>query len=67
MVYIRSRKFCCCLPVRIGVFVCSFYALSSLLGIDEFSKLIGILGIVGGGVVAAAGWLEVKNLSEKSV
>lgn len=21
MVYVRSRKFCCCLPVRFGVFV----------------------------------------------
>ncbi|KAJ7651831.1 hypothetical protein B0H17DRAFT_1101952 [Mycena rosella] len=27
MVYVRSRKFCCCLPVRFGVFVMSVAAL----------------------------------------
>ncbi|KAJ6575603.1 hypothetical protein DFH09DRAFT_915416 [Mycena vulgaris] len=44
MVYVRSRKFCCCLPVRFGVFVMS------------------ILAVLGGGLVAAAGWIQVKNL-----
>jgi len=44
MAYIRSHKFCCCLPVRFGVFVMSLGAL--LLG----------------GLVAVAGWIEVKNL-----
>jgi hypothetical protein len=45
MVYVRSRKFCCCLPVRFGVFV------------------IAILGIIGGGLVSLAGWLQIKQLS----
>ncbi|KIM76853.1 hypothetical protein PILCRDRAFT_825831 [Piloderma croceum F 1598] len=46
MVYVRSRKFCCCLPVRFGVFV------------------IAILGIIGGGLVSVAGWLQIKQLSQ---
>lgn len=27
MVYIRSRKFCCCLPVRLGTFVLTIFAM----------------------------------------
>jgi len=46
MVYVRSHKFCCCLPVRFGVFVMSLGAL--LLG----------------GLVAVAGWIQVKNLPQ---
>ncbi|KAJ7254703.1 hypothetical protein B0H12DRAFT_1114907 [Mycena haematopus] len=46
MVYVRSHKFCCCLPVRFGVFVMSLAAL--LLG----------------GLVAVAGWIQVKNLPQ---
>ncbi|KAJ7472239.1 hypothetical protein B0H11DRAFT_2282809 [Mycena galericulata] len=49
MVYVRSRKFCCCLPVRFGVFVMSLAAL------------------LGGGLVAVAGWIEVKNLHDNPV
>ncbi|KAJ6546697.1 hypothetical protein DFH09DRAFT_1367228 [Mycena vulgaris] len=46
MVYVRSKKFCCCLPVRFGVFVMSFLAL------------------IGGGIVSAAGWIQVGHLKE---
>jgi len=46
MVYVRTRKFCCCLPVRFGVFVMSLVAL------------------LGGGLVAVAGWIQVKNLHD---
>jgi len=46
MVYVRSRKFCCCLPVRFGVFVMSIAAL-----------LVG-------GLVAIAGWIQVKDLPQ---
>jgi len=46
MAYIRSRKFCCCLPVRFGVFVMS------------------VAAMLGGGLVAIAGWIQVKNLHE---
>ncbi|KAJ7103753.1 hypothetical protein C8R44DRAFT_344025 [Mycena epipterygia] len=42
----RSQKFCCCLPVRFGVFVMS------------------LLALLGGGLVAVVGWIEVKNLHE---
>ncbi|KAF7368997.1 hypothetical protein MVEN_00226300 [Mycena venus] len=49
MVYVRSRKFCCCLPVRFGVFVMSLGAL--LLG----------------GLVAIAGWLQVKALPQHPI
>ena len=37
MPYVRSRKFCCCLPVRFGVFC------ESLLGI----AIGGFIGVVG--------------------
>ncbi|KAI0045925.1 hypothetical protein FA95DRAFT_1494794 [Auriscalpium vulgare] len=43
MGYVRSRKFCCCLPVRFGVF------------------LFTLLGIVGGGIVAAVGWHQTAH------
>jgi len=46
MVYIHSRKFCCCLPVRFGVFVMS------------------VAAMLGGGLVAIAGWIQVKDLHE---
>ncbi|KAF7338727.1 hypothetical protein MSAN_02194900 [Mycena sanguinolenta] len=46
MAYVRSHKFCCCLPVRFGVFVMSLAAL------------------LFGGIVAVAGWIQVKNLPE---
>ncbi|KAJ7853499.1 hypothetical protein B0H14DRAFT_2758151, partial [Mycena olivaceomarginata] len=49
MVYVRSHKFCCCLPVRFGVFVMSLAAL--LLG----------------GLVAIAGWIQVKNLPQHPI
>jgi len=49
MVYVRSRKFCCCLPVRFGVFAMS---LSALLF---------------GGLVAIAGWIEVKDIHEHPI
>ncbi|KAL1747359.1 hypothetical protein HDZ31DRAFT_31975 [Schizophyllum fasciatum] len=44
MVYgVRSRKFCCCLPVRFGVFVMT------------------LLGLLGGGLVAAGSWYAVAH------
>lgn len=43
MAYLRSRKFCCCLPVRFGVFV------------------ISLLGILGGALVSAAGWIQIAK------
>jgi len=46
MVYIRARKFCCCLPVRFGVFVMSS------------------LGTIGGGLVCAAGWVQIVQLTQ---
>jgi len=46
MAYVRSRKFCCCLPVRFGVFVMSVAAL------------------LGGGLVAVVGWIQVKALHD---
>jgi len=44
MVYIRSRTFCCCIPVRFGVFILS------------------LLGVVGGAIICAAGWVQVYQL-----
>jgi len=44
MVYIRSRTFCCCIPVRFGVFILS------------------LLGVIGAGILAAAGWVQVYQL-----
>ena len=46
MVYVRSRKFCCCLPVRFGVFcesilgiaVGGFFAVAAWLQINKFSE-----------------------------
>jgi len=41
MVYVRSRKFCCCLPVRFGVFVMSLAALvlGGLVAVGSFLEL----------------------------
>jgi len=39
MVYVRSRKFCCCLPVRFGVFIMS-------LGSTLFSGFIATVAII---------------------
>ncbi|KAJ7267527.1 hypothetical protein C8J57DRAFT_367799 [Mycena rebaudengoi] len=48
MVHVHSRKFCCCLPVRMGVFIMT------------------ILAVLGGGIVAVAGWIQVKNLRKET-
>lgn len=48
MVYIRSRTFCCCIPVRFGVFILS------------------LLGVIGGGIVSAAGWVQVYQLKNQA-
>jgi len=37
MVYVRSRKFCCCLPVRLGVLILS-------LGISLLGGLVAVVG-----------------------
>jgi len=47
MVYIRSRTFCCCIPVRFGVFILS------------------LLGVIGGAIICAAGWVQVYQLQFK--
>ncbi|KAJ7257782.1 hypothetical protein C8J57DRAFT_1516662 [Mycena rebaudengoi] len=47
MVHVHSRKFCCCLPVRLGVFIMT------------------ILAMLGGGVIAVVGWIQVKNLRKE--
>jgi len=44
MVYVRSRTFCCCIPVRAGVFILS------------------LLGVLGGGLVSVAAWVQVNQL-----
>jgi uncharacterized protein YacL len=46
MVYVRTRTFCCCLPVRLGVFI------------------LAILGVLIGGFLTVAGWLQVANLTQ---
>jgi len=46
MSYVRSQTFCCCLPVRFGVF------------------LLSLLGLAGGGFVAAVGWIQLSHLNE---
>lgn len=42
MVYIRSRKFCCCLPVRLGTFVLTIFA-TALCGLAAASGWIRIV------------------------
>jgi len=46
MTYVRTRVFCCCLPVRFGLFIMS------------------VLGILGGGFVAVAGWAQIAQLAK---
>jgi len=46
MVYVRTKTFCCCLPVRLGVF------------------MLSLVGMIGGGIVAATAWLQVVQLKD---
>lgn len=62
MTYVRSRKFCCCLPVRFGVFVSRFYSLHDI-GSIVVLQVIAILGMAGGGVITVAGIMQATKTS----
>lgn len=62
MAYVRSRKFCCCLPVRFGVFVSRFYSVHGT-NLTDILQVIAILGMAGGGVITVAGIMQATKTS----
>lgn len=63
MVYIRSRKFLCCIPVRAGVFVSNPPSFSILPANQSTVKVLSAIGTAGGTFISIMGWMQVSQLS----
>lgn len=64
MTMIRSRTFCCCVPVRIGVVVRLFVVWRQhyIVLITSANQLIALFGLLGGGTLAIVGGLQAHTI-----
>lgn len=62
--YVRTRSFCCCLPVRFGVFVRAIAKVTKKKEVDIalIKQVLSLLGMVGGAFIAAIGWFQITQL-----
>jgi len=58
---VRSRTFCCCIPVRAGVIVRPLDPKVERALMYLCQQLLSILGFLGGGAIAGVGIINIKK------